>query len=348
MKNNRQADFVVMGAGALGMATALALLNEGAQVTLLERGAVGKEASWAGGGILSPLCPWDYSQEVTQLAARGAALFEPWAAELQQKTGIDPEYSRCGMRVLAPFDLQKAQSWCIKNSVPFSLIEDNIQYNQQVIELSGLHLPNVAQVRNPRLLRAMRARVEQLGGKIIEQCEVLEFEFESHAVRALKTTQGEIKAGHYVLTAGAWSAQLLGKQALSLDIKPIRGQMLLFKFERPPLDFIVLKKDLYLIPRRDGHLLVGSTLEDVGFDKSTTEAARELLWQGAIKILPELSQKSVLQQWAGLRPGSPHNIPHIARHAEFENLYLNTGHFRYGVTMALASAERLLSEITLS
>lgn len=345
MKNNRQADFVVIGAGALGLASALALLNQGAKVTLIERGAVGKEASWAGGGILSPLCPWDYCQEVTQLATRGAALFEPWAAELLQKTGIDPEYERCGMRVLAPFDLEKAQSWCAENAVEFSLTEENYQYNQHVISLSGLHLPNVAHIRNPRLLRAMRARVEQLGAKIIEYCEVLDCKTDRNAVRTLNTTQGEIKAAQYVLTAGAWSAKLLGKQALTLDVKPIRGQMLLFKFERPPLNFIVLKKDLYLIPRRDGHLLVGSTLEDVGFDQSTTEQARELLWQGAIKILPALSQKPVLQHWAGLRPGSPNNIPHIARHATLENLYLNTGHFRYGVTMALASAERLLSAI---
>jgi glycine oxidase len=137
----------------------------------------------------------------------------------------------------------------------------------------------------------------------------------------------------------------LGQYALNLDVKPIRGQMLLFKFSAPPLPHIVLHEGMYLIPRRDGHLLVGSTLEDVGFDKRTTDEARRDLWQRAQLILPALCDMPLVQHWAGLRPGSPHNIPTIGRHAQLENLYLNTGHFRYGVTMAQASVEILLNEL---
>src|SRR5574340_846334 len=95
---------IVVGAGALGLATAEALLRQGAAVTVLERGSVGRESSWAGGGILSPLCPWDYPDEVTRLALRGMALFGGLAETLHQTTGIDPEYRRCGMLVLPPFD----------------------------------------------------------------------------------------------------------------------------------------------------------------------------------------------------------------------------------------------------
>ena len=129
------------------------------------------------------------------------------------------------------------------------------------------------------------------------------------------------------------------------DIKPMRGQMLLFKFDAPPLRHIVLQAGLYLIPRRDGHLLAGSTLEDVGFDKSTTGEAREMLQQRAAAILPALHKMQPVKHWAGLRPGSPENIPTIARHPVLGNLFINSGHFRYGVTMAPASVEMLMNEI---
>ncbi len=325
--------YIVVGAGALGLASAEALLMQGASVTVIERGAVGQESSWAGGGILSPLCPWDYPDVVTQLALRGAAKFADWAANLHSATGIDPQYQKSGMLVLPAFDKNKAMQWCVQHQVSCQEKED------------GLLLPDVAQARNPRVLRALRAHVAQLGGQIIEQCEVKEFVVEGDAIRKLKTSRGEFSANRYVVAAGAWSKQVLASESGKIDIKPIRGQMLLFKFDTPPLPHIILQDGLYLIPRRDGHLLVGSTLEDVGFDKSTTGAARDMLWHRASLLLPALKTMPFIKHWAGLRPGSPNNIPTIGKHPRLENLYLNSGHFRYGVTMAPASVEVLLNEI---
>ncbi len=328
-----QANNIVIGAGALGLASAEALLRQGSEVTMIERIQVGRESSWAGGGILSPLCPWDYPDEVTRLALRGAALFGDWAQGLHQATGIDPEYQRCGMLVMSPSDGQLANQWCVSHGVR---VEDRGD---------DLFLPDVAQARNPRLLQALRARVEQLGARIIEDCEVKAIVSEAGQVKHLATSHGEFEADNYIVTAGAWSNLLLGAQALQTVIKPIRGQMLLFKFETPPLPYIVLQKDLYLIPRRDGHLLVGSTLEDVGFDKSTTDDASEKLQQRAIALLPALRGMCVMKHWAGLRPASPGNIPTIGRHPHLQNLFINSGHFRYGVTMATASVEVLLNEM---
>ena len=325
--------FLVVGAGALGLASAEALLQQGASVTLLEQGKVAQESSWAGGGILSPLCPWDYADKVTQLTARGASLFGAWTANLQRTTGIDPEYTVSGMLVLPPIDLELAKHWCADHGINSGLKGD------------GLLLPDVAQVRNPRLLQALRARVEQLGARIIEHCAVQEIQFKNNKVSKILTSQGEFNAENYLISAGAWSKKLLGAQALKLGIKPIRGQMLLFKFDTPPLPHIVFQSGLYLIPRRDGHLLVGSTLEDVGFDKSTTAEAREMLMQRAVKILPNLANMPLVKHWAGLRPASPDNIPTIGRHRNLQNLFINSGHFRYGVTMAPASVEVLLNEI---
>ncbi len=325
--------YLVIGAGALGLATAEALLRQGDDVTVLEKGSLGRESSWAGGGILSPLCPWDYPDEVIRLALRGMDLFAGFAETLHQSTCIDPEYLRSGMQVLPPFDVRAALQWCAAHGVRAEERE------------GGLLLPDVAQARNPRLLQALRARVEKLGARIVEQCEVKEIVSEAGRVRHLGTTQGNFGADAYIVTAGAWSKVLLGEYALKVDIKPIRGQMLLFKFDAPPVPHIVLKKDIYLIPRRDGHLLLGSTREDVGFDKSTTDEARAMLLQRGTELLPALRDMPVVKHWAGLRPGSPGNIPTIGRHPQLANLYINSGHFRYGVTMSPASVEVLLNTI---
>lgn len=322
---------LVIGAGALGLSTAGALLERGEKVTLLERGQIGRESSWAGGGILCPLCPWDYPDEVNRLALRGMSLFDGLAEILHQSTGIDPEYSRCGMLVLPPVDVQSAMKWCTAHGV------------RAVEQDAGVLLPDVAQARNPRLLQSLRARVEKLGGRIVEQCEVKQIVAETGKVKHLATTQGNFSADNYIVTAGAWSKVLLGEHALKTDIKPIRGQMLLFKFDTPPLPHIVLQGDIYLIPRRDGHLLLGSTREDVGFDKSTTDDVREMLLQRGSALLPALRGMPVIKHWAGLRPASPGNIPTIGRHPHLPNLYINSGHFRYGVTMSPAAVEVLLN-----
>jgi glycine oxidase len=336
-------DFLVIGGGAVGLSTAIALLQQDWGVTLVERHLVGQEASWAGGGILSPLCPWDYPDEVTRLASHGAAQYADWARRLHEITGVDTEYEQSGMLVLSSCDTKRARQWCASHDVQLQ------QINSADCEVNAsgeaLLLPQVAQVRNPRLLRAMRKRVEMLGGRIIENCAVQEIMAEDGRVSGVKTSCGDFSANSYVVTAGAWSRKVLGQYALRLDLRPVRGQMLLYKFKQRPLQHIVLQEDLYLIPRRDGHLLVGSTLEDVGFDKSITREAGEELQRRAQTLLPQLRDMPIAQHWAGLRPGSPHNIPTIGQHPHLENLYLNSGHFRYGVTMAPASAEILLNQI---
>lgn len=336
-------DYLIIGAGVAGLACAQRLLERGAEVTLLEQGAAGQESSWAGGGILSPLCPWDYPEAVNRLCSHSTAQFAAWAAALHAASGIDPEYERCGMLVLPPLDLDRAQAWCATHGMACEVRPAK----EQVADLPGdaLLLPEVAQVRNPRLLQALRQQVLALGGNIVEHCAVQGLSVQNGQVEGLLTSRGMQRASRYVVTAGAWSKAVLGEYALQLDIRPVRGQMLLFKFAEPPLRHILLQQGLYLIPRRDGHLLVGSTLEDVGFDKSTTDEARDSLWQRAQALLPALREMPLVQHWSGLRPGSPGNIPTIGRHPELGNLYLNSGQFRYGVTMALASVDVLMSEL---
>lgn len=337
-------DFLIVGAGAVGLTSAIALLQEGCKVTLVERGLVGQEASWAGGGILSPLCSWDYQESVTRLAHRSMGMFASAAESLYQATGVDPEYQRSGMLVLPPFQEEQAKRWCMQHQ--FAAQTVNVADYLPLEKQSGLFLPDVAQVRNPRLMAGLRKRVEMLGGAILEQHEAQKFTHQGGRITALQTAQGKLNADAYIVTAGAWSKVLLGEYAMQLDIRPIRGQILLFKFDASPFQQILLKKDLYLIPRRDGHVLAGSTLEDVGFDKSTTAEARDSLLLRVREIFPEWKNVQPIKHWAGFRPGSVDNIPIIGRHPHINNLYINSGHYRYGVTMSFASAELLLNEIT--
>jgi glycine oxidase len=343
-----KAEILIIGGGVIGLASAQSLLLSGYRVTLVERDSVGQEASWAGGGILSPLCPWDYQEAVTRLALRGMGMFGDAAAVLHAATGIDPEYQRCGMLLLPPFQQELAEQWCTQHQ--FALRQVSLSGHLPALQGrqyqgKGLLLPEIAQVRNPRLLQALREHVSMLGGVIMEHHEVKKFELAGERITALQTAQGKLAADAYIVAAGAWSKSLLGEHALGIDIRPIKGQILLFKFDTPPFRKILLKENLYFIPRRDGHVLVGSTLENVGFDKSPTVEARESLLQRVREIFPDWGDRVPVRHWAGFRPGSPDNIPTIGRHPHLTNLYINSGHFRYGVTMSLASAELLRNEI---
>lgn len=323
----------------IGYSTALELARTGASVTLLERRLAGQESSWAGGGILYPLLPWDYKGAVNLLVQRSIALFPIWSEELRAVSGIDPEYRCCGMLVLPPFSTVKARTWCDTHATRLEIARADEIAPELATNEDALWLPDVAQARNPRLLKALRRRLQQLGVEITEHTEVTGWKNDGARITGIETSRGMFNADRYIVTSGAWSRQLLGEFALNLDIRPIRGQMLLFKAEPGALRTIILKNGTYLIPRLDGHILAGSTLEDVGFDKATTEEARALLYAQATEILPLLKNKPLVQHWSGLRPGSPDNIPTIDRHPVLENLYINSGHFRYGVTMAPASAE---------
>lgn len=344
-----------MGAGVIGLATALKLLESGAKVSILERGRMGMESSWAGGGILSPICPWDYTDAVTRLVRYSTGLFPDWVIALQKATGIDPEYHQCGMCILPPFDKEHAIAWCSTNEItiwrqtlpmPFPVTGNQNTVSSHQNDVEAIILPGIAQIRNPRLLKALHRRVTQLGGQIVENCCVHDWNIRKNAILSVQSSCGVFEADSYIIAAGAWSRLVLGKHAMNLNIQPVKGQMLLFKFDVPPLSMIFVRDNLYLIPRKDGHLLLGSTLEDTGFNKRTTVSVRKRLLDQAQFILPQLRDRPVIRQWSGLRPGSPLNIPTIGRHPELINLYLNSGHFRYGVTMAPASAEILVNEIT--
>jgi glycine oxidase len=321
---------LIVGAGAVGCLSALVLAKRGWQVTLVDAGAVGGESSWAGGGILFPLLPWKYVEQVNSLALAGAAGYPALCRELLDATGIDPQYQACGMMVFSDFGGEAALQWCQRHGVAVEMRQD------------ALWLPQVGQVRNPRLMQALKARLLEMGVCIREHTRLQPLQADCGRVATWRSNGGELfEAEAFVLTAGAWSRDLLGMHAMSIRHKPMRGQMLLYRLAEGVLPHILYRDDFYLIPRRDGHILAGSTVEDAGFDKSTTADAVTELAAKAHALLPQLEHAPLVKHWSGLRPGSPDNLPVIARHPQLDNLYISTGHYRYGVTMAPASAEIL-------
>lgn len=327
---------VVVGGGIVGCLTAMQLKKQGHTVTLVERNIVAAqtsgESSWAGAGIAFPLLPWFYQEIVNELALAGARAYPAVSAELFAETGIDPECTRSGMLIQPPFDQQAALDWCQRYGLQAELQGDN------------LLIPEVVQIRNPRLLQSLKAWLIKHGVTLREQTQLMPLQEGASSIHNWQTTAGEtLSADYFVVTSGAWSFELLKQTALSLEIKPMRGQMLLYQMSPGLLPHIIYREGFYMLQRRDGHLLAGSSLEDVGFDTGVTESMRQEMLQKAEAILPALRGQSVIKHWSGLRPGTPHNIPTIGRHPNIENLYLNTGHFRYGVTMAPECARRIVA-----
>jgi glycine oxidase len=310
------------------------LIKQGHTVTLVERNIVAAqtsgESSWAGAGIAFPLLPWFYQDVVNELALAGARAYPAVSAELFAETGIDPECTRSGMLIQSPFDLQQAQAWCHRFGVQTKMQGDD------------LLIPEVVQIRNPRLLQSLKAWLIKHGVTLREQTQLMPLQEGASTIQTWQTTAGEtLSADYFVVTSGAWSFELLKQTALSLEIKPMRGQMLLYQMPPGLLPHIIYREGFYMLQRRDGHLLAGSSLEDVGFDTGVTDSMRQEMLQKAEAIMPALLGQPVIKHWSGLRPGTPHNIPTIGRHPNIENLYLNTGHFRYGVTMAPECARRI-------
>jgi glycine oxidase len=344
--NINSAECVVVGGGLLGLLTAWRLVQEGMAVTLLERGALCQESSWAGGGIISPLLPWQYADAISRLVERSQQAYPSLVAELLDQTGIDPEWIRSGMLLLDTVADSHILEWAERYHCP---LEKHGADQLKLIEPAladtntpALLLPDVAQIRNPRLCQALAAALQLQGVSVLEQNPVGRLQVRNRVVTGVETRAGVVHSDRVVIAGGAWSARLLHGVGQKLPVEPVRGQMILFQAIPGLLRHIVQQAGYYLIPRRDGLVLAGSTLEHVGYDKETTPQAREELMQAASTIAPSLADYPVIRHWAGLRPGSPEGIPFIGEHSEISGLYLNTGHFRNGVVMGPASAELLV------
>lgn len=347
-------DFLVIGGGALGLLTARELACAGAAVELVDAGKTGQEASWAGGGILSPLRPWEEPAAVLRLWQWSQSRFPAIVRQLHDATGVDPEWIRCGILYqLNARDFATAARWYEDHGIRGEKLAPGNDPRAETIPCppgyAALLSPDIAHIRNPRLLRALRQSLE-LGRKVLirEDARVRSLHVENGLVTRAVLENGEhIHARRVIVTAGAWSPQLLDALPSPLpSIEPIKGQMIAFEAGTDLLRHIVYRDGRYLIPRKDGTILAGSTVEHAGFDKRPTPDALDELKKFAHDTLPALRHAAVTHHWAGIRPGSPGGIPCIGPHPAIRNLHFNCGHFRNGLATSLASA-RLLADMLL-
>jgi glycine oxidase len=335
-------DVLVIGGGVIGLTTAYFLAREGIRVAIVDKGDLGQEASWAGAGILPPGNPERARSAVAQLRAHSAKLFPLLSSELREHTGIDNGYLRSGGLEFGDENSDAETAELRDEGVVIETLRE-----QEVLRLEPAlrqaptavrSIPDMAQLRNPRHLRALITKCRSLGVVLQPGHPVFAIEQNGHRVTAIDTHQGRVEAGVYVIAAGAWSDTLLAQVGWRPGIRPIRGQIALVNTGAPLFQRVLLCGSRYLVPRPDGRVLIGSTEEDVGFIKRTTAGAISDLLSFACRLVPELAAAAMERSWAGFRPGSPDGLPFIGTVPEFENLFVASGHFRAGIGLSPATA----------
>jgi len=339
-------DCVIVGGGVIGMLTARELVQKGAHVTLVERGRLGAESSWAGGGILAPLYPWRHPAAISDLAAWSQTRYPQLCQSLLEVTGIDPEWTRSGLLILDAAERLEAVQWTGRYNMRIEMLDQDaiMRAEPQLAKhfATAVILPEMAQVRNPHLVSALQRELVKSAVTIIENAAVTALHMKDGRMTGVQTSSGKIDAGHVVIAGGAWSGAILKELNITQDVEPVRGQMLLYHAGPGLISHVIVEQGYYIIPRRDGHILVGSTVEYEGFDKSTTTAAATELQQVAVSLVPDLGKHEIKRHWAGLRPGTATGMPYIGAHPFIEGLFVNTGHYRNGLLLGPASARLLV------
>lgn len=337
-------DVVIVGGGVIGLTCAYELARDGCCVTVVDQGEIGRAASWAGAGMIPPGGRQGEPVALRQLANHAAARWPVLSLELHALTGRDNEYSECGSYHFplpdsnAEWDAEISE-WA---SVPHKrLSDDDVKTALPHVGASqkqALYLPTAAQVRNPRHLQALRAACEHYGVTFIEHDEVLGFCSTGQKVESVTTRSGRRAGEQFLVTSGAWTTQLLAQLTDAIAIEPVRGQIALLRLSEPLFTHLLECGPRYLVPRRDGQILIGSTEEWAGFDPSTTSEGIEGLLEFAFGLVPELQNAELVQTWAGLRPYSNRSLPYVGPVPFWKNLWVAAGHFRAGLSLSPATA----------
>lgn len=343
-------DVLICGGGVIGLTCAYQIAKSGKSVTVLDRGQPAQEASWAGAGMLPPGTPHrtgdanaaDYSA----MMSTSHDLWPTLAEELREQTGLDNGFRKSGgLSVFASAEARdkSALAWRAINVSAEPLEPLALTGVEKTASSSAGHwhtVPTLWQVRNPRHLKALLVAC-RMSGVVFQSGEPAEGLLKSGPrVHGVRTQHDEYHAAETVVAAGAWSTPLLKGLTPddSLGVRPVRGQIALLNTD-VPLAHILDDGPRYVVPRGDGRVLVGSTMEYVGFDKRTTTDGLASLLELATKLCPALADATVEQHWAGLRPAAVRGRPIIGRVPGVDGLITATGHFRDGLNLSPITAK---------
>lgn len=357
IQSRETADVAIIGGGVIGLAVARALALRGvSDVLLIERGSLGAEASSAAAGMLAPQAEANRAHEFFYLTCQSRDMYPAFAAALLDETGIDIELETAGTLYLAftghdAEELQKRYEWQTKAGLPIEKLSA-----QAVRELepainedvrAALKFPLDTQVENRRLISALTLANERLGVRTETGTAVTSLKIEHDRVSGVETSRGFISADAVVIAGGAWSSLLgAGDKALpQLRIKPVRGQMLCFQPSVPLARHVIYSPRGYVVPRRDGRLLAGSTSEHAGFEKQVTAAGVQQILAAALEISPRIASLPLTDAWAGLRPRAADTLPVLGPCAEIAGVYYATGHYRNGILLTPITGELIAGAI---
>ncbi|MBV8638803.1 MAG: glycine oxidase ThiO [Candidatus Eremiobacteraeota bacterium] len=345
-------DVAIIGAGLIGLAVAHELARRGATVRVFERDLPGRAASWAGAGMLAPYTERMNDDALARLCAQSLALYPGFVADIEATSGVGVHLHLDGI-VNAAFDdvrmdeLRRDAERLRANGVACDVLDRS---GAMLAEPSlGRHVFGAIAVEgegavdNRRLGRALTAACESAGVAIVRDARDVAVECDARRVLGVRSNWGFAGASHVVVAAGAWSASLPGLPvACEPPLEPIKGQMLALAMPRGFLKRTTWVPGAYLVPRDDGRLLVGATVERAGFDQRVTADGVRSLLDAALDAAPALGDFAVTETWAGLRPGTPDERP-ILGPTSVDGLILATGHYRNGILLTPVTA-RLIAD----
>jgi glycine oxidase len=355
-------DCCIIGGGIIGLSIARELAGRGLSVRVLARDAGRDTASWAAAGIFPPAPELPTATANEQLTAYSDRLHRTWADELRTETGIDNELQQCGGLHLARDDRgaarlhEAAVAWRAKGARCDQLTAHDVAEHEPALRMAveqgrivgGLLLPEEMRIRPPRHLDAIRASCLMRGVEITPAADAQSIDVVDGRINGIRIARCEggsatdtVRADRYCLAAGAWSGHMAESLGLHIETRPIRGQIALVRLPEQVLTRVVNVGLEYLVPRTDGRLLAGSTIEDAGFEKITTPQTIQRLLEFAHSILGPLPGALLEQSWAGLRPGSVDGLPFIGAAPACSNAFVAAGHFRAGLHQSTGTAVML-------
>lgn len=330
-------DVIIIGGGIIGLSLAMALRRRGAKVLVVERGEPGREASYAAGGMLV-----DYSLEtppaLQPLATASARLYPEFAHEIEAESGARVDLRDAGTIVIpSPEHVHQRPGFTLSDLLPAPVSE-----LEPELVPAPVFLLKERSV-DPRALSSAAAKAARnLGVDLSSGDPVTEVNILDGRVAGISTTKTAFSAGKVVNCAGAWAGQI-GPHGF--PTRPVKGQMLCLAMpSRNFLKHVIRSAKAYLIPRSDGRLLVGATVEEAGFDKRTDPQTIQRLHRAALELVPKLRDARILEDWAGLRPGTPDALPILGATAT-PGYYVATGHFRDGILLAPITAQVMAAVI---